>query len=66
MSSKTDARDRGKGAPLTKPKVEGYRRIYCDLRRDNKNPTATRPARVTLIGLTEDLKGHIYDVGTVS
>ena len=66
MYSRTYAGDRGKGAPPTNPKVKGYRRRYCDLRRDNKNPTTTRPARVTLIGLTEDLKGHIYDMGTIS
>ena len=27
-------------------------------------PAAIRPARVTFSGKTEDLKGHIYDVGT--
>ena len=66
MSSKTDSRDRGKGVPLKKPKVEGgYRRIYCDLRREKKT-AVSGPARVTLRGLTEDLKGHICDVGTGS
>ena len=66
MSSKTDSRDRGKGVPLKKPKVEGgYRRIYCDLRREKKT-AVSGPARVTLRGLTEDLKGYICDVGTVS
>ena len=64
MYSKTDARDRGKGAPPTRPTVEGYKRRYRDQR--YKKSAVTRPARVTFSGLTEDLKGHIYDVGTIS
>ena len=59
MSSKTDSGDGGKGAPPMKPKVEGG---YNGPRRENKKPAATRPARVTFGGLTEDLKGHIYDM----
>ena len=66
MSFKMDTGDGGKGAPLTKPKVDGYRRRYFDPRRENKNLAAMRPARVNLSGLTEDLEGHIYDVGTES
>ena len=67
MSSKTDSGDGGKGAPPTKPKVEGgYRRRYREPRRENKNPYMIRPARVNFSGLTGDLKGHIYDVGTGS
>ena len=67
MSSKTDSGNGGKGAPQTKPRVEGgYRRKYRELRRGNKNAAATSPARVTFGGLTEYLKGHIYDVGTGS
>ena len=65
MSSKTDAEDGEKGSPPTKPKVEGgYRRRYRDPRKENKNPATTRPAIVNFSGLTEDLKGHIYDMGT--
>ena len=65
MSSKMDARERGKEAPLTKPKVEGgYRRRCYDPIRENKKPSTTRPARVNFSGLTEDLKGHINDVST--
>ena len=57
----TGARER----PPTKPKVEGgYRRRYREPRRENKNTVATRPARAAFSGMTEDLKGHIYDVGT--
>ena len=67
MSSKTDPGDGGMGAPPTKPKVEGgYRRRYREPRRENKSPAAIRTARVTFSGLIEDLKVHIYDVGTVS
>ena len=67
MSSKTDPGDGGKGAALMKSKVEGgYRRRYCDPRRENKRPATIRPARATFSGFTEDLKGHIYDVGTGS
>ena len=59
----TGARER----PPTKPKVEGgYRRRYREPRRENKNTVATRPARAAFSGMTEDLKGHIYDVGTGS
>ena len=67
MSSKTDSGDGGKGSPPMKPKIEGgYRRRYREPRRENKNTAAIRPARVTFSGLTEDLKGHIYCVGTGS
>ena len=67
MSSKTDPGDGDKGAPPTKPKVEGgYRRRYREPRRENKRPATIIPERVTFSGLTEDLKGHIYDVGTGS
>ena len=67
MSSKTDPGDVGKGAPPTKPKVKGgYRQKYREPRRENKRPAAIRPSRVIFSGLIEDLKGHIYDVGTVS
>ena len=31
-----------------------------------KKPAITSPARVTFSSLTEDLKGHIYDVVSVS
>ena len=62
-----DAGDGGKGAPPTKPKVKGgYRRRYREPRRENKKPAATRPAIVSFRVLTEDLKGHIYNVGTGS
>ena len=51
--------------PPTKPKVKvRYRIIYINPIRENKNPPATRPERVAFSGLTENLKGHIYDVGT--
>ena len=67
MSSKTDSGDRGKGAPPAKPKVEwGYQQRYRKPRRENKNLAATRPARLNFSGLTEELKCHIYDVGTGS
>ena len=67
MSSETDYGDGDKGAPPTKPKVGGgYRQRYHQPRREIKNPAATRPARVTFSGLTEYLKGHIYNVGTGS
>ena len=67
MSSKTDPRDGGKGAPPAKPKVEGgYRRRYRKPRRENKRPAAISPERVAFSDLTEDLKGHIYDVGMES
>ena len=35
-------------------------------KKGKKRPAPTRPARVTFSALTEDLKGHIYDVGTGS
>ena len=41
-------------------------RRYCDPRKENRRPATTRPARATFSGLPEDLKGHIYDVGTES
>ena len=64
MSSKTDDRDGVKGEPPEKPKVKGgNRRRYREPRRDNKNTATTRPVRLAFRGLTEDLKGHIYDVG---
>ena len=67
MSSKTDSGDEGKGAPRTSPKVEGrYRQRYRKPRRENKKPSAIRPTIVTFGGITEDLKGHIYNVGTGS
>ena len=67
MSYKKNTRYGGKGAPPTKPKVEGgYRRIYCELRRDNNNLAVKRPAGVAFGGLTEDLKGQIYNMGTGS
>ena len=67
MSSKTDSGDGGKGAPPTKPKVEGgYRRRYREPRRENKKPAAIRPEIVTFGRLAEDLKCHIYNVGTRS
>ena len=44
-------------------KFEGYKRRYRYPRRYNKKPAVTRPERVALSGLTEDLKGNIYDVG---
>ena len=66
MSSKTDSGDGDKGAPLTKPKVGGgYRQRYHEPMR-KKNSAAASPARFTFIGITEDLKVHIYDVGTGS
>ena len=52
------------GEPLTKPKVEGYKRRYWDPR--NKRPSETIPKKVTFSGLTEDLKSHIYNMGTRS
>ena len=55
MSSKTDDRYGGKGE---------YRRRYLEPRRDNKKLAATSTAIVAFSGMTEDLKGHIYDVGT--
>ena len=64
MCSKTDARYGGEGAPPTKPKVEGYRKSYWY--QIYKNTAATIPSRVTFIGLTEYLKGRIYNVGTGS
>ena len=64
MSYKTDPGDGGKGAPPTKQKVKGrYCRIYRKPRRENKSMAMISPARVTFSGLTEDLKGHIYDAG---
>ena len=67
MSSKTDPGYGGKGAPPTKPRFKGgYRQRYRDPRRENKRPATISPARATFIDLTEDLKGHIYDVGTGS
>ena len=67
MSSKRDPIDGGKGAPLTKPKSKGgYRRRYHKPRRENNRPDEIRPSSATFSGLTEDLKGHIYDVGTGS
>ena len=67
MSSKTDSANGGKGASPTKPRAEGgYRRRYRDPRRENRRPATIRPARANFSGLTEDLKGHIYDVGTGS
>ena len=59
-----DAGERGRGSPLTKPKVEGYTRRYWDP--INKRPAATRIAKVTFRALTENLKSHIYDMGTGS
>ena len=64
MYYKTDARDVGRGEPLTKPKVEGYKIRYQDPR--NKRPAETSPKKVTFRGITEDLKGHIYNMGTGS
>ena len=65
MSSNMDSRDRGKGDPPMKPSVEGgYQQRYRDPRRENKRPAKIRPSRATFNGLTEDLKGHIYDMGT--
>ena len=67
MSSKMDPVDGGKGASPTKTKVEGgYRRRYRKPRRENKKPAVIGPEIVTFGGLTEDLKGPIYDVGTGS
>ena len=66
MSFKTDARDGGRGEPLTKMMAEGYKRRYQDTRREYKNPAATRLTKITFSRLTKDLKGHIYDVGTGS
>ena len=67
MSSKTDPRGGGKGAPPMKPKVEGgYQRRYRDPRREKKSPATISPSRATFSGFTEDLKGNIYDVGTGS
>ena len=67
MSSKTDSATGGKGSPPTKPRAEGgYRQRYRDPRRENIRPDTIRPARVNFSGLTEYLKGHIYDVGTGS
>ena len=60
MFSKTGSGDGGKGAPPTKPKLEGgYQKRYRKPRRENKKPSATRPVIVTFSGLKEDLKGHI-------
>ena len=67
MSSKTDPGDRGKGVAPTKPKVKGgYQRRYQNPRRENKSLATIRPERATFSGLAEDLKGHIYNVGTGS
>ena len=67
MSSKTDSGYGGKGAPPEKPKAEGgYRQRYREPRRENKNTAAISTEIFTFIGLTADLKGHIYDVGTGS
>ena len=62
MYYKTDARDVGRGEPLTKPKVEGYKIRYQDPR--NKRPAETSPKKLTFRRITEDLKGHIYNMGT--
>ena len=59
-----DAVDVGRGDPLTKPKVEGYKRSYREPR--NKRPAETSPKQLTFSGITEDLKGHIYNMGTGS
>ena len=64
MYYKTDSRDGGMGEPLIKPKVEGYKRRYRDP--INKRPSEISPKKVTFRGLTEDLKSHIYNMGTGS
>ena len=64
MYYKTDAGDGIRGEPLTKPKFEGYKRRYWYPR--NKRPADTSPKKVTFSGLTEDLKGHIYNMGAGS
>ena len=64
MYYKTDAGDVGREEPQTNPKVEGYKRSYRDPR--NKRPAETSPKKLTFSGLTEDLKGHIYNMGTRS
>ena len=40
--------------------------MYHYTRRENKNPVAKIPWKVTLSGMTEDLKGDIYNLGTGS
>ena len=60
----TDSRNRVRGEPLTKPKFEGYKRRYRY--QINKRPADTSPKKLTFSGLTEDLKGHIYNMGTIS
>ena len=54
------------GVPPTKTKVEEYKISYRDPRREHKKTVAKSTAEVTSIGLTNDLKGRIYDVGTRS
>ena len=67
MSSQTDPRYGGKGAPPKKPKAKGgYQQRYRDPRRENKSPATISPERATFSGLTENLKDHIYNVGTGS
>ena len=67
MSSKTDPGDGGKGFPPKKPKVKGvYQKRYRYPIREKKSPETISSARATFSGLTEDLKGHIYDLGTGS
>ena len=64
MYYKTDSGDRGREEPLKNPKFEGYKRRYRDP--INKRPADTSPKKVTFSGITEDLKGHIYNMVTVS
>ena len=63
MSSKTDDGHGGRGYPPTKPEFEGYKRRYHYQRK--KSSDMKKLKRVTFNGLTEDLKYHIYEVGTV-
>ena len=67
MYSNTNPGYGGKGAPPTKPRVGGgYQRRLHYPRRENKRPATMGPERATFSGLTEDLKGYIYDVETGS
>ena len=65
MSSKTDPSDGGKGVPPTEPRLKEDTNEDTANREGKKNPAAIRPAILTFSCLTEDLKGHINDVGTL-
>ena len=64
MPSKAYTEDGDRGSPPKKPKFEWHNRRYHVPR--NKRPATTSPSKIIFNGITEDLKGHIYNVGTGS